>query len=83
MPTDTAVTTTVNIESEQFIAVRGFMITGNSEKSTIEPGEKFLLSKQANRFGVGRRMVDVMDINGNLLGFVTEGQAELIRREDC
>lgn len=79
MPTDTA----VNTESEQFTAVQGFMITGNERKSTIEPGEKFVLSAYTNKFGVGRRMVDVMDINGNLLGFVTEGQAELIRRGGC
>lgn len=64
-------------------AAIGFVLSGNDTKETVEPGEEFVLASEENRFGAGRRMVSIMDTNNNLLGYVTTGQAELIRRGDC
>lgn len=64
-------------------AIRGFVITGNPYKSTVDEGEEFILAGEENRFGVGRRMYTVMDCNGKFIGYVTTGQAELIRMGEC
>lgn len=64
-------------------AVYGFALMGNLEKGSVEEGEEFILAGDMNHFGAGRRMVSVMNMSGDLLGYVTTGQAELIRREDC
>lgn len=57
----------------------GFMITGNFAKYTVEAGEHFQLDAEPNKFGAGRRMVTVSDMSGEFMGYVTEGQAEIIR----
>lgn len=70
MPTDT----------ELFKATTGFCLSGSLERHTIEPHDEFHLALDVNKFGPGRKMVSVFDLNGNLLGYVTTGQAEIIRQ---
>lgn len=67
----------------QRTATQGFMLSGNGCKSTIEKGETFLLATDVNKFGAGKKMFNVYDINGNIIGYVTSGMAELIEKGDC
>jgi hypothetical protein len=64
----------------KYKAVNGFVLSGNLFKHTIESGEEFSIDEHPNKFGCGRNMVTVYDGNGEAIGYVTQGQAQLIRQ---